>query len=74
MSEPRRHAMLLAVRPRPIFSMRSSDGQRRYTVVVNPDGMTCSCPAGEHFVECKHVRRVKASVARRVREVQRRAG
>lgn len=65
--------MLVAVRPKPIFSMRSTDGRRHYILVVNADGVACSCPAGEFRVDCKHARRVRASIARRVREVQRRA-
>jgi hypothetical protein len=69
----RRNAMLRAIRPKPIFSMRSTDGERHYILVVNADDVTCSCPAGEFRVECKHVRQVRSSIARRVREVQRRA-
>ena len=63
--------MLRAVRPRPIFSMLSTDGSTHYLLVVNRDGVACNCPAGEHHVECKHVRRVRASIDRRLREVRR---
>ena len=65
--------MLRAIRPRPIFSMRSTDGERHYILVVNADGVSCNCPAGEFRVDCKHARRVRASINRRIREAARRA-
>jgi hypothetical protein len=54
--------------------MLSSDGQSHYILVVNGDGeIACNCPAGEFRVSCKHVRRTRASIRRRLQELERMA-